>query len=282
MSYKIDESLSDTEFTSPANVLGVFGTNRRFESITIHHWGSFGQTHDGVVNFFVKGNKNTSAHFVASDNRINCLVSPANAAWAAGNAYGNATSIHIEARPEATDGDYRTISWLVNWLRQSYGVNLPLKAHREWTATACPGKWDLARVDREARAWNTAVAPQATPKPAPKPVPKPKPVAKPAPAPQAASGLSWIVERGDTLGEIAAHYGISAQTIAKHNKLANVNAIRVGQRLAIPGPLVWIVQAGDTLAEIAGHYGMTTAVVAAKNGIKNINALRVGQVIRIL
>lgn len=166
MTYTIDESLSDQQFTPTDLVDDVFKVARRFESITIHHWGSFGQTHDGVNAFFVNGNPNTSAHFVVSDGRINCLVSPANAAWAAGNAYGNATSIHIEARPEATDGDYRTVSWLVHWLRQMYGKNLPLKAHREWSPTACPGKWDLGRVDREARAWG-APAPAPAPTPAP-------------------------------------------------------------------------------------------------------------------
>lgn len=170
MSYTINEQLSDSDWTAAINALATFGTPRRIESITIHHWGSFGQTHYGVVDFFVNRNANTSAHFVASDNLIHCLVSPENVAWAAGNAYGNATSIHIEARPEATDGDYRTVSWLVAWLRSVYGHNLPLRAHSSWSATACPGKWDLARVDREARAWtakeftepSTSVTPQST------------------------------------------------------------------------------------------------------------------------
>ena len=251
MSYKIDESLSDNEFTAAGNVGAVFGTPRRFESITIHHWGSFGQTHDGINNFFVNRNRNTSAHFVVSDGRINCLVSPANASWAAGNAYGNATSIHIECRPEATDGDYATVAWLVSWLRNVYG-NLPLRPHNSWTATLCPGKWDLGRVDREARA-TTTVAPQATPAPAPAPAPTPAP---PAPATQ---GLAWIVDPGDTLGGIAAHYGIDVWKLARHNGIADVNTIHVGQRIAIPGPLVWVVDPGDTLAEIAGHYGLAAA-----------------------
>ncbi|MDQ0735165.1 N-acetylmuramoyl-L-alanine amidase [Arthrobacter agilis] len=118
MTYTIDESLSDSEFTDSLSVLGTFGTPRRIESITIHHWGSFGQTHDGVVDFFVHRNPNTSAHFVVSDGRIHCLVSPVNASWAAGNAYGNATSIHIECRPEATNGDYATVAWPARALRR--------------------------------------------------------------------------------------------------------------------------------------------------------------------
>jgi N-acetylmuramoyl-L-alanine amidase len=280
MSYTINESLSDSEWTAPINVPAVFGVPRRIESITIHHWGSFGQTHDGVVDFFVNRNPNTSAHFVVSDGRIHCLVSPANAAWAAGNAYGNATSIHIEARPEMSPGDLKTVAWLVNWLRKHYGANLPLKAHREWSPTACPGIWNLAEVDRQARALNVAPAPKPVAKPAPKPAPKP--VAKPAPKPATPAGLHWIVEKGDTLGEIANHYGVNLSVLMKHNKITNPGIIHVGQRISIPGPLAWIVDPGDTLGKIAAHYGMDVKVLAAKNGIKNVNAIHVGQTIKVL
>lgn len=164
MSYTINEQLSDSEWTAPINVPAVFGTARRIESITIHHWGNFGQTHYGVVDFFVNRNPNTSAHFVVSDGLIHCLVSPANAAWAAGNAYGNATSIHIECRPEATDGDYRTVAWLVAFLRKNYGENLPLIRHSQWSPTACPGQWDLTRLDKLARAQTSTPAPAPAPK----------------------------------------------------------------------------------------------------------------------
>lgn len=280
MTYIIDESLSDDEYTAEGSVAGVFGTQRRFESITIHHWGSFGQTHDGVCDFFVNRTSNTSAHFVVSDGRINCLISPANASWAAGNAYGNATSIHIECHPEATDGDYATVAWLVGWLRENYtqadGSELPLRPHNSWTNTACPGIWDLSRVDRDSRSVPSAtVTPQSTPAPT-APVPAP-------PAPTAAGqGLSWIVEAGDTLGAIASYYGIDPWTIASHNGIADINAISVGQSIAIPGPLVWIVEPGDTLAGIAAHYGVSVDVVAANNGITNPNVISVGQTIRIL
>lgn len=163
MSYTIDESLSDNEYTAAAYVAGTFGRPRTIESITIHHWGSFGQTHDGVVDFFVNRNEATSAHFVVSDGRINCLVSPENSAWAAGNSYGNASTIAIECHPEATPGDYATVAWLVAWLRDNYGANLPLYPHSHWTPTACPGIWDLARLDRLARGVTLSPAGTATP-----------------------------------------------------------------------------------------------------------------------
>lgn len=248
---------------------GVFGTPRRYESITNHHWGSFGQTHDGVVNFFVNQNGATSAHFVASDGRIHCLVSPQDAAWAAGNAYGNATSIHIESRPEATDGDYRTTSWLVSKLREWYG-DLPLKGHREWSATACPGKWDMARLDREARAWTNGTAP-----------------AGPAPAPALAEpGVGQFrVDPGDTLSGIANQFGWTLQSIIDANPGIDPNRIWPGQILndgrayAAPAglPPYCTVDPGDTLGGIAAQYGVSLNYIISKNPGINANLIYPGQ-----
>ena len=141
----IDESLTAKGFTPAAQVPAAFGQPRTLEGIVIHHWGLPGQTHDGVVDFFVNGPGTTSAHFVVSAGRIHCLVSPLDAAWHCPGK--NATHIGIECRPEATDSDYATVAELVAWLRSEYG-NLPLSKHRDWYATACPGVWDLARIDR--------------------------------------------------------------------------------------------------------------------------------------
>lgn len=142
----IDESLTAKGFTPAASVPQVFGRPRTIDGIVIHWWGVTGQSHDGVVNFFVNGPGSTSAHFVVSAGRIHCLVNPADAAWHSGNAVGNATTIGIECRPEATDGDYETVAELVRYLRGQYG-NLPLSPHRNWQSTACPGVWDLDRID---------------------------------------------------------------------------------------------------------------------------------------
>ncbi|AYQ99936.1 amidase [Arthrobacter phage Mendel] len=144
----IIETFTAKGYTPAAYVAGTFGQPRTLDGIVIHHWGAPGQTHDGVVNFFVNGPGTTSAHFVASAGKVHCLVSPDDAAWHSGNPIGNATTIGIECRPEATDADYHTVAELVAWLRDTYSAPLPLSAHREWQNTACPGVWDLARVDR--------------------------------------------------------------------------------------------------------------------------------------
>jgi len=155
----IDESRTAKGFTPAALVPVAFGQARSIDSIVIHHWGLTGQTHDGVVNFFCStGPGETSAHFVVSAGRINCIVSPVDAAWHCPGK--NATTIGIECRPEATDADYATVAELVRYLRDQYGP-LPLSKHRDWYATACPGVWDIARIDR--LAGSAAIAPQGTP-----------------------------------------------------------------------------------------------------------------------
>ena len=155
----INESQTAKGFTPAALVPAAFGRKRTIDGIVIHHWGVLGQRHDDVVKFFVSGPGSTSAHFVVSAGRIDCLVSPADAAWHSGNAVGNATTIGIECHPEATDADYATVAELVRYLRDQYGP-LPLSPHRQWNATACPGIWDLPRIDR--LAGSAAIAPQSS------------------------------------------------------------------------------------------------------------------------
>lgn len=162
MPYKLDESRNATNFTPGADA----GRGAPTE-IVIHHWGVDGQTHDGVVNWFCTPDNGcqTSAHFVASANRAHCIVSPSDVAWHAGNWAVNLRSIGIECRPEATDGDYQTVAELIRWLRGLYG-DLPLRPHKKYALTDCPGRYDLARLDKLARG-AAPVKPQGTTTPIP-------------------------------------------------------------------------------------------------------------------
>ncbi len=49
-----------------------------------------------------------------------------------------------------------------------------------------------------------------------------------------------VVATGETLGSIAAKYGVSVSSIAKANGIKNTNLIRVGQKLEIPGGSSWV------------------------------------------
>ena len=159
-----------TKFTSP----NQNARNSKVKSITIHHWGSRGQKFDNVVNWLCQKRAGTSAHYVVEAGKVACIVDPDRRAWHAGNSRGNHESIGIECRPEATEGDYATVAALVADLRAVYG-NIPLKRHRDWTSTACPGVWDIGKIDRLARGVKPsapavsaggASAPGAKPKPA--------------------------------------------------------------------------------------------------------------------
>lgn len=118
--------------------------------IVIHHWGSRGQKFANVVSWLCQKRAKVSAHYVAEGGRVARLVDESRRAWHAGSDYGNDYGVGIECRPEATDADYATVAALVRNIRDRRG-DLPLRPHSDFTDTACPGAWDLARLDREAR-----------------------------------------------------------------------------------------------------------------------------------
>lgn len=53
------------------------------------------------------------------------------------------------------------------------------------------------------------------------------------------------VARGDTLGSIAKAYGVSVSDIAAVNGIDDINSIRVGQKLNIPGAGAWMCPVGS-------------------------------------
>lgn len=92
-----------------------------------------------------------------------------------------------------------------------------------------------------------------------------------APIPAAAS--SYVVRPGDSLAGIASRYHVSLAALARANNVRNVNLIRSGSILQIPGPrsvdttrrLLYRVQWGDTLSGVAARYRTTVAVIRALN-----------------
>ncbi len=132
--------------------------------------------------------------------------------------------------------------------------------------------------------------------------PKQPPPPPPPPAPAASTGMVYTVQPGDTLGSIAAQFGVSVDDIIAANNLADPNMLSVGQQLIIPGvaPLAssggggagasaaapsggqtYTVQPGDTLSGIAGQFGTTVDAIVSANGLSNPNAIWPGQVLTI-
>lgn len=273
MAYKYITDVNAANFTRAADVPQVFGGYPRgVDFIGIHHWGNDGQDPWNVISYLASPNeRQSSAHEVIWDGNVACLVHSDNASWAMANptGYPNARGYHLELRPEATAGDYATAAERIADLRDLFG-NVPLRPHRDFTQTACPGRWDLGRLDRLAA---DVAANRGKPKQPAAPV-------KPAPAPvkAAAQPRVWVVDPGDTLGQIAAYYGMSVETIAEANKLGDPDLISVGQRLTIPagGLRSWTVDPGDTLGKIADYYGVTVDAICAVNGISDPNRITAG------
>lgn len=125
-----------------------------------------------------------------------------------------------------------------------------------------------------------------------------------------ANSTTYIVQAGDTLFSIAVRFNTTIAAIQQANNLENPNALRVGQRLIIPGAIAqnivtpsptargptptalpnaptqvavvgetqtYIVRAGDTLAGIAAQFGVSVAELQRLNNIANPNLLNVGQ-----
>ena len=49
----------------------------------------------------------------------------------------------------------------------------------------------------------------------------------------AGTGRTHIVKKGDTLGAIARRYHVTVKQLMNWNKIKNVNALRIGQRLRV-------------------------------------------------
>jgi LysM repeat protein len=278
MTYKLHEEYS-CEFTGGPMVPKGFG---------IHWWGDPAPrpTFWNIVNVLLERSRQRSAsvNFVAEAGLVACLVSPLIVAWGQGDGatgWGNNNLVSIECNPRCTPGDRETVAELMADQHILNGVPLVAYPHNDFTATQCPGVWEQWIPWLVERARQIVAEKQGAPAPAPAP-------AAPAPAPAApaasrlpASGLSWIVDPGDTLKGIADYYGYDLGALAAHNGIPDVDRISVGQRISIPSPIYWDVEPGDTLGKIAAYYGITADVIAERNGIANPNRINVGQRIQI-
>lgn len=120
-------------------------SGRDLDRIVLHHWGSDGQKHDNIINWFKNPLSNVSAHFVVSGTRVTQMVSLDDTAWHAGNWDWNCRSIGIEMRPEKDETTQKTVAELIAQIWTHYG-KLPLYEHREIVPTGCPGRWHKAEV----------------------------------------------------------------------------------------------------------------------------------------
>lgn len=168
-----------TQYTSKNFTRGAVAGRGRPTEIVEHWWGKpVGQNFEGIVQWLCTNDVPTSAHYVVEAGRVACIVDPADVAWHAGDWAANVRSIGIEMNPRASEGDYAAGAELIARLRSIYG-DLPLRPHRHYAATECPGIYDLARLDALARSVVLDRRPPAPQPPAVGPGPIQPPLATP-------------------------------------------------------------------------------------------------------
>ncbi len=100
--------------------------------------------------------------------------------------------------------------------------------------------------------------------------------------------ITYTVRRGDTLGAIAAKYGVTVQKLMADNNIANERLVQVGQVLVIQGEsprtpspeeveITHTVRPGESLASIATQYHRTVRSIMDANTITSTKAIQVGQ-----
>ena len=109
---------------------------------------------------------------------------------------------------------------------------------------------------------------------------------------RATGSITYTVERGNTLSQIAREYDVTVNSIVEINDIQNPNLIFPGEKLRITDSTVetlnpvlqnnfYTVRRGDTLTSIARKFGVTVNYLVNLNGIRNPNLIYAGQIIRI-
>lgn len=104
--------------------------------------------------------------------------------------------------------------------------------------------------------------------------------------------ITYTVQRGNTLSQIANSYGVTVKHIMEINHIQDPNLIYPGEKLRITestntnlNPVVqnnyYTVQRGDTLSSIARRYGVTVRYLVNLNGIRNPNLIYSGQLLKV-
>lgn len=138
------------------------GLTGELNAITLHHWGSDGQSFDNVVSWLVadgNGNNQSSAHEVIEGGRVAILADITDGTWNSGSAQGNVDNYALECRPEADDATVYTVAARVAAVREEAGWDVPLNLHQDYVATECPGRYVALKdtIDKLARGEDTPV-----------------------------------------------------------------------------------------------------------------------------
>lgn len=160
--YKLEEHPTKNLYEGRVRVNPEGNQSGELREIAIHHWGSDGQKYDNVVNWLVadgNGNNNSSAHEVISGDTVAVLAGYDDGTWNSGTTDGNLNNYAFELRPEADELTIRTAAARIKAARDHAGKDLPLKPHRSYVSTECPGRYMnlLGVLDRLAKGEDVAI-----------------------------------------------------------------------------------------------------------------------------
>lgn len=98
------------------------------------------------------------------------------------------------------------------------------------------------------------------------------------------TAMTYSVQPGDTLSEIAHKYGITLQELIAENKIMNPHMVGIGMKLVIgANNVTHTVSRGETLDQIAQRYRLPKQKIIARNPLLTVlpDNLYVGQVLYI-
>lgn len=97
--------------------------------------------------------------------------------------------------------------------------------------------------------------------------------------------VTYIIQSGDTLSEIATRFGTTVDELVKLNGIENPDLIYPGVELTIASGLsdntMYAIQSGDTLSEIAEKFGTSVDRLIELNGIGNPDLIYPGTILNI-
>lgn len=78
---------------------------------------------------------------------------------------------------------------------------------------------------------------------------------------------TYVVQDGDNLVTIAAHFGVDVLTVAYNNDITDPHTLQIGQQLRIPpmDAAIYAVKAGDTVEKVAAHFKVDLKIVMDTN-----------------
>ncbi|MBI4714203.1 M23 family metallopeptidase [Candidatus Uhrbacteria bacterium] len=88
----------------------------------------------------------------------------------------------------------------------------------------------------------------------------------------------YVVQEGDTLGQISEKFGLNLSTVLWANNLTFRSTIQPGQNLSIlpSNGILYTVKSGDTLSRIARRYNVESEKILEQNKIASADRLSIG------